>query len=134
MTIEEGEKSSSRFRFRFVELRKLKSVRSFRKIVSQWKPTEEIPVDSQKINYQSDLTNDEKKSFDMKTDLDRIPNDSVFLVRKRKIIGVELKIIEKFVPRPEPKKENPGATKKKMIFSQIDLQTWFYTTVKIGEN
>ena len=96
-------------------------------MAAEWTAVEGIPDDIRPIDYEKELTNDQKISLASKSVIDRISERSTFLTKNQKLIYPELRIQERIAPEQN---RRPGEKKdKKKIFSDIDLQTWFYDKV-----
>ncbi|CAF0848442.1 unnamed protein product [Rotaria sp. Silwood1] len=99
--------------------------RTARQLAADWKPTETIPDDIQKINFEKGLTEDDKIVVNQKSIHDRISANVTFIYKNKKIIYPELKIKQIILPDSKPK-SNTNKPPPKRVFSDIDLQTWCY--------
>lgn len=100
-----------------------------RQVSATWRPTETIPDDVYVKNYDTELNDDEKQNFDAKTLDDRVSEQATFLTRNNKLIYPELKINQRIVSDSKSKSAGTKPTSKR-VFSDVDLQTWYYNKVK----
>ena len=100
-----------------------------RQISASWRPTETIPDDVRIKNYDTGLTEEEKQHFDAKTLDDRVTEHVTFLARNNKLIYPELKINQRIITEGKSKGAGSKPTSKK-VFSDMDLQTWYYNKVQ----
>lgn len=105
------------------------SVMFSRQISSAWRPTETILDDVSIIKYDTDLNDEEKQQFDVKTLDDRVTQHVTFLTRNNKLIYPELKVNQRLVTDSKSKGAGSKPTSKK-VFSDVDLQTWYYNKVQ----
>ncbi len=103
--------------------------RSVRQLSSAWKPTETIPNDIHTIKYDG-LDDDRKQAFDRKTLDDRINENVTFITKDHKLIYPELKVNQRIGSDAKTNPTSGGKPPPKKVFSDMDLQTWYYTKVK----
>ncbi len=75
-----------------------------------------------------DLKDDQKQAFDRKTINEHINEHVTFIEKDNKLIYPELKINQRIISDTKSKSGGGKAPPKK-VFSDIDLQTWYYNKV-----
>ncbi len=95
-----------------------------------WRPAETIPNGIRIKNYDTALDDDQKQAFDRKTLNDCINEHATFIARDNKLIYPELKINQRIVSDNKSKSSGGDKPPPKKVFSDIDLQTWFYNKVE----
>jgi hypothetical protein len=101
-----------------------------RQLSALWLPIVGLTTtdDIHSIDYATDLNDDQKQAFDVKTIDDRFNSNSLFLHKDKKLIYPELKVAQKLSSDTKSKGTNDRAASKK-VFSDLDLQTWLYNKV-----
>jgi hypothetical protein len=102
---------------------------SKRQLSACWRPVETIPAGVHKMKYDTELNDDQKQAFDGKTLNDLIYEYATFITKDNKLIYPELKINQRIVLDSKLKSTSDKPPPKK-IFSDIDLQTWYYNKVE----
>lgn len=101
-----------------------------RKLASEWKPVNAVPDDVRAIDYEKDLTDpNKKKEFDVKRLDDHVSQHVTFIVNeKKKLVYPELKIQQNIYAGSKSSTSGHKSSSKR-IFSELDLQTWYYDKV-----
>ena len=102
---------------------------SDRQIAAAWTPVESLPTDVQSINYETDLNEDQKQAFDAKNINDRVNPKVLFLHKDKKLMYPELRITQKLAFDSKSKHTGDKPAPKR-LFSELDLQTWYYNKVE----
>ena len=75
------------------------------------------------------MNDDDKQVFDRKTVNDRINKQVTFISKDNRLIYPELRVNQRIVLESKGKSTGDKPAPKK-VFSDIDLQTWYYNKVK----
>jgi hypothetical protein len=100
-----------------------------RQIAAAWVPAETLPTDVRRINYETDLNADQQQAFDAKNIHDRLNPNALFLHKDKKLIYPELRVTQKLSFDSKSRHAGDKQPPKK-LFSDLDLQTWYYNKVK----
>ncbi|CAF1169688.1 unnamed protein product [Adineta ricciae] len=97
--------------------------RSAKQVAAAWQVTDTIPENVKTINTK-DLKDDEKQAVEGKPIDERVDQRVTFLTKDKKLIYPELKISQ--ITASIGKQKSSGGKPSKKVFSDTDLQTWYY--------